>query len=229
MKLWTWSELYTKVENDLALQSEDFVDQTELLGYANEAIDEAEAEILGLYEDYFLTRATITLVQGTEAYALPATIWGQKIRRVIYNNGTELYTVPRLRDWRKFENYADVNQYGQSTDYAYLITSETAGAQSKLVLVPPARENGAYITIWFIRNANELAADADVLDIPEAANFIMQYMKMRCYEKEGHPMTAKAQQDLEHQRQLMLSTLTTMVPDTENEIELDLSAYEEMN
>ena len=54
-------------------------------------------------------------------------------------------------------------------------------------------------------------------------------MKVRVYEKEGHPNLPKAVQDLEQQRQQMVSTLASMVPDGSNEIEMDTSAYEEMN
>ena len=56
MKYWAWSEIRSKIEQECDLEDEDFVRRDELLAYCNEAIDEAEAEIHSLYEDYFLKR-----------------------------------------------------------------------------------------------------------------------------------------------------------------------------
>ena len=79
MKYWTWAELKDKVQRDLDLEGEVFINETELLGYANEAIDEVERQVHTLYEDYFLTKAVISLVDGTEEYALPTDIYAFKI------------------------------------------------------------------------------------------------------------------------------------------------------
>lgn len=228
MKLWTYEELRTKVERDLATEEELFIQPEELLGYFNEAIDQAEQEVLSLYEDYFLSRSTLAIVQGAEEYSLPSDMYAHKIRRVIFNNNTDLYAVDRLRDWKKFEQYADENRYQTQYPYRYFLYNPSAG-QAKFLLVPPSRDTGSFITIWYIRNANVLTVDADILDIPEAANFIMQYVKQRIYEKEGSFNQEKSTMDLERERDLLRSTLSTMVPDANNEIEMDSSHYEEMS
>lgn len=228
MRSWTYLELATKVEQDLATEEELFIQPEELMGYFNEAVDEAEQEVLGLYEDYFLNKATLALVSGTEEYDLPADIYAEKIRRILYNNGGQIYTVHRIRDWKKFEEYTDTRTYGTSEDYRYFLYNPSAG-QYKLLLVPPARETGSYCTIWYLRNAAVFTASSDTLDIPEAANFVMQFVKNRIYEKEGSFNTEKSEKDLERQRELLKSTLANMVPDAANEIEPDMSAYEEMN
>lgn len=227
-KFYTWSEIKTKIEQDLDLEDEDFVRPAELLSYTNEAIDEAEAEIHGLYEDYFMSRSTIGLVSGTDQYSLPDDIYAHKIRRLVYDNGGRVYTVERIKDWHKFEEYSIQKNYGTGEIYRYFILNSTPG-EPKILLVPRATETGDVIQIWYIRNANRLEDDTDVCDIPEFINFIFQYVKVRVYEKEGHPNLPKAMQDLEQQRQQMVSTLAAMVPDAGNEIEADLSAYEEMS
>jgi len=224
----TWAQIRSKVEKDLDIEDEVFVTESELLSYANEAIDEAEAEIHGLYEDYFLSRATITLVQGTSSYDLPSTIYAHKIRRVIYTNGSTIFTIKRLKDWHKFEEMAVINNSSSGSDYNYILTNMTAG-DPQFELIPAARENGAYVTIWFVRNANRLTVDADVCDIPEFINFIYQYMKVRVYEKEQNQNLAFAVQALQAQRELMKVTLAGMIPDADNEIEMDLSSYEEQS
>lgn len=226
---WTWQMIQDKVENDLDLQSEIFISQTELLAYANEGIREAEAEIHSIYEDYFLSREALTLVNGQEEYDIPTAMYAHKIRRMVYKNGSKVYTVDRIRDWKKFEEYALENINKSSTTYNFFLVNTTPGSP-KILLSPPAKEDGAFITIWYLREANRLVSLTDICDIPEFVNFVIQYMKVRCYEKEvGHPALPKAMADLEQQRQQMVSTLASMVPDAENNIEADLSMYWEMS
>lgn len=224
----TYLQLKTKVQNDLDLEDELFVSETEMLGYANEAVREAAAEIGDIYEDYFLKRATLTLVNGQEEYDLPADIYANKIRRIIYANGGTTYSVNRIRDWKKFEEYALANVTKSATVYNYFVTNASAGG-IKLLLVPPAKEDGAFVTIWYLRECNVLAVDTDVCDIPEFSSFILQYMKVRCYEKEMHPNLSMAIAALEQQRAQMVATLTAMIPDADNEIEPDLSLYYDMS
>lgn len=229
MKIWQYSELSTKVEQDLAIQEELFVSASELLGYFNEALDRAEQMILTLYEDYFLNRMTLSLISGVEEYSLPSDIYAEKIRRIIFNSGSDMYTIERIRDWKKFEYYADVNRYASSARYRYMLYNPTAG-QYKMLLVPVSRDTGAVATIWYLRTVNRFSgATTDPLDMPEAANFIMQYVKTRCMEKEGHFALDKAVSDLATEKELLESTLANMVPDANNEIEMDTTVYWEMN
>ena len=113
------------------------------------------------------------------------------------------------------------------TLYKYFLVNETPG-QPEILLVPKMREAGT-MTIWYLRNANRLAVDADVCDIPEFINFIFAHMKVKIYEKEGHPGLTGAMQKLEMERDRMNAVLSQMVPDADNEVEMDLRTYEEMN
>lgn len=227
-KYWTWAQIKAKIRRDLDLESETFVRPEELLDYANEAIDEAEAEIHTIYEDYFLARQTLSIVNGQEEYDLPADIYAHKIRRIMYNNTSSVYTVDRLQDWKKFEAQNIARNFSTSDLYQYYFVNEIAGSP-KILLVPQGREDGPYLEVWYLRQANRLELDEDICDIPEFYNFIFQYMKVRIYEKEGHPNIDKAVMDLEKQRSLMNATLAQIAPDAQNEIEMDASFYEEMN
>jgi hypothetical protein len=226
MRFWTWAEIKTKVQNDLDLAEELFITADELLAYGNEAVDEAEAEIHTIYEDYFLTKSTLTMVSGEGEIALPSNIYAHKIRGLIYRNGNTWYPVKRIRDWKKFEEYTSDVVNSSTADYKYLLLNTTAGSP-KVLLSPVARESGAYLTMWHLRNANRFTTNSDVCDIPEFVSFVIQYIKVRCYEKELHPNTDKAVAILQQQRELMKETLSTMVPDADNTIEMDLSSYEE--
>lgn len=226
---WTWLEIKTKVERDLDLEDETFIPVSELLGYANEAIDEVERQILTLCEDYFLTRGTITLVSGTEEYALPADIYASKIRQIVYRNGAQVWKVNRVRDWSKFVAYEVDKSFASGTqNYGFFVINAVAGAP-RILLTPTPTEAGAYLQIWYLRNANELTVDASVCDIPEAVHYVMAYMRMKCMEKEMHPNLQKAIMDVEKQKEDTMKTLAEKVPDNDNTIEADLSFYNEMN
>jgi hypothetical protein len=70
--------------------------------------------------------------------------------------------------------------------------------------------------------------DTSICDIPEFTSFVIQWMKMRCYEKEGDPRFEGAAGLVQQQRKQMIDTLTNMVPDGDNEVEMDTSFYEDM-
>jgi len=229
MRYWQWSEIKAKVLRDLDLEGETFINEAELLGYANEAIDEVERQILTLCEDYFLARDQITLVQGQEEYDIPDNIYGMKIRQIIYRSGTQVWKLKRLRNWHKIAIYETEKTIMNGTQqYGFFILNSVEGEKPKLLLTPTPTEAGAYLYIWYIRNANELTQDTDKCDIPEAINYVMSYMKMKCLEKELHPNLPKAIQDVEQQKADTLKTLSDMYADNEETIEPDYRLYSEM-
>lgn len=230
MRDWTYTELKTKVENDLDLTNEVSLTAAEWLGYFNEAIDEAEAEIhkLGLEDEYFLDSATLSLVTNTSAYAMPTNIYANKIRGVVYASGYNIYPVTRLRGQNKFSAIAEINYEASGTaPYQYFFSNPAASGR-RINLIPPARETSSTVlTIWFIRNATRMTTGADVLDIPEFANFVMSFVKVKLLQKEGDSRVEIEAMNLAGQRKLMIDTLTEMVPDEDNEIPADTSHYEE--
>ena len=229
MRYWTWSEIRTKIEQECDLEDEDFVRREELLGYANEAIDEAEAEIHSLYEDYFLKKQDVAIVALDESIDLPSDIYAHKIRRLIFKQagGATAYTVNKIKDWKKFEEKAVADIQSTTDLYQYILMNETPGFP-KITLVPKSREAGTLV-IWYLRNANRLVNDTDICDIPEFINFIFSHMKVKVYGKEGHPGYQAALERLETERARMLGVLQQMVPDADNELEMDTSYYSDMN
>lgn len=225
MRAWTYSEIKDKVQKDLDLQDEGFIQTPELMEYCNEAIDEAEAEIHKLHEDYFLTSTSFTWVAGTADYAMPTDIYSNKIRAIIYKSGTDIYEIKRVRGEKKFLDITDTNNFGTNDEYRYFIKNASASAGVKVSFVPAPRDSGSLATVWYIRNANRITQNSDTLDIPEFANFVIQFMKVRCYEKEMHPNLQVAIQILQQQRKMMVDTLTEMVVDDDTEVPMDLSHY----
>jgi hypothetical protein len=225
MRLWTYTELKTKLQNDLDLEDEIFITPEELLGYFNEAIDIAEALIHTLYEDYYFTVANIALTSGVADYSLPADIYAFKIRVINYANGTDKYEIKRWRKPLSLLNFVESDE-----DYKYLPINGTANGY-QIKLLPASRETSSTnVTIWYIRNAAELVNDTDICDLPELAiNFVLQFVKQRCYEKEGHPNTLKAIDDTDKLRIAMTETLHNMVDDEDTEIRKDLSFYRDFD
>lgn len=225
----TWATVRAAVLRETDCEDEDFVTATELMDYCNEAIDECEKLIHNLSEDYFLTRSTITLVNGTEEYSLPSDIYAHKIRSIMYRNGSTVYEIKRIRDWRKFEAYESDKASGGGGNpiYAYFLLHTTAGTP-KILLSPTPTEAGAYPKIWYIRNANKITSTADTIDIPECLNYIKHYIKCKILFKERSPVFEFAKAELQEVRQAMIDTLAIKVPDNDNKIEMDTSYYNEM-
>jgi hypothetical protein len=176
-----------------------------------------------------LARGQITLVPGEEEYNIPNNIYGMKIRQIIYRSGTQVWKLKRLRNWHKIAIYETEKTINNGTQqYGFFILNSAEGEKPKLLLTPTPTEAGSYLYIWYIRNANELTDNASKCDIPEAVNYVMSYMKMKCLEKELHPNLPKAIQDVEQQKADTLKTLSDMYADNEDTIEPDYRLYAEM-
>jgi len=233
---WTANQIIQRVKDELDLQEETFIDDPELLTYCNAAIDRAEQQVIGIHVDYFLTYALLTLVNGTREYPLPENIYAHKIRRIIYENGSRIYTINRLRDWKKFENMAIEDVNGSSLTYEYFLVNRAAGFP-KINMVPRPRETGEFVTVWYCRQANRFNTaninDADnVLDIPEAFNYVVEFVKMKCDIKEkrsqGQIQTGQYP-EVALEMSEFLGVIQESVPDADNAIEADYSSYEEMS
>lgn len=244
MRLPTYGEIETKVRADYDLQDTDnFVGQDEMATYANDGIQTAEAMIIATCEDYFLTPATLTLVNGSSDITLPTDIYAQKIREIVYKNGDRIYPLTRLKDPKMFYQKAVIDRQAVSLDeYSWFLKSATAGVQDKLVLTPAAQESGAFLEMWYIRNANRVplqaapesstraAQLATVIDIPEWRIYIEQFMKKRCAEKtKDAARLMSAEKDLAAAAEMLVADLKDRAKDNENEVPPDISHYVESN
>ncbi len=245
MRLPSYGEIEYQVRLDLDLQDTDnYVGQDEMAGYGNAGITSAEALIIQTCEDYLLTSATLTLVQDASSIDLPNDIYGQKIREIVYKNGDRIYPLVELKDPQMFYRKAVIDRQAVSLDeYQYFLQSATAGSQDKLMITPAALESGAYLEMWYIRNAKRVPLQsalaegatratqiAAVIDIPEWRAYVEQFMKVRCWEKRKNAlMLANAKKDLEIISDLMVTDLKTRKQNNQNEVPMDVSHYMEHN
>lgn len=236
MKLWTYQEVRDKILVDLDLQNESFIQPDELVGYGNEAIEEAEYEIhnLGVEDEYFLNSTQLALAQGTSAYNLPDNIYANKIRGLVYVNGAEIYGVNRIRRMNKFVIKAFVDSADR---YRYDLENASADIGAQIVLYPPSRDTGSLITLSYIRKAERIPLISEgslsvtlgsVVDIPEFISFIFKHMKKRCLDKEPGPRLQDAIQEREQARSQMINALTNQVPDDDDRLQADYTHYEDM-
>lgn len=229
----TYLELRGKLQRDMDIEGEEFVQTAELLAYFNDAIRECEAHIhkLGIDDVYFKSSDTPTLVVGTSAYAMPSNIYLNKILECVYINNTDIYEVKRLKGRDKHVKKAIINRDpGSNPRYIYDIYHDTAAAGVKWELIPPSQEASTNIKRWYIRKAQTMTVDASICDLPEICyTFIYAFVAWRVWGKEGDQRATDAKGTLDEQRALLLETLSEMTPDEENLVEGDSSSYDEMS
>lgn len=140
MKVWTYLEMATKVLTDLDLMDETFIQSPELVGYFNEAIDEAEAEIITLPRcDYLKKYDYLRTITGKAQYPYPYDCYATKVRRLIYTNGSIIYPITLFKPRFEFEDVAFTDQYGQSDDYRWVPINSAPG-QMRIEIHPVSRE-----------------------------------------------------------------------------------------
>lgn len=206
------------------MELETFVTSDELLGYANKAIDECEQYIINNNQDLLLAITDFTLVSGQAAYDFPSDIYGQKLRKLYYINGDTNYTIKKAVGDQHLE--LTTGDY-----YKYRIINKAVEGY-KLYLYPIPDES---LTITngfeYIRNAERLEDEDSVLDLPEAANFIIAYCKNECRKKELNDSSLADSNELVQARNNFIASIMPQTADEDSEDipEIDLSIYEEMS
>lgn len=239
MQYTTFGDFKTKVEAELDLEPEEFVQPAEFVGYVNDGVSIAEAEIhkLGIEDEYFLTKSRKSIASGTEDIVLPTNLYASKIRKVIYKNGATLYEIKRSRSLNMFidRELTNLVQQGGNTIYEYIIRNDSGAAPPVMELSPiPAETVVNGIIIYHIRKANVWSFSLDPdgagsIDLPEIAlQYLQTYVRWRCLSKEGHPSIPEAKVEMDDAKKLMVETLTNMVPDGESKIDQDTDIYDEM-
>ena len=217
----TLSELRTLVLEPVDMQEEDFVSDAEVNRYINQGIKQAEAEIHSIYQDYFLDWTTVDLVSGTSEYDLPSDIYATKVRKLLWDSTEKQYEIKRIRDLTDILDIENEDSY-----YSYLIRNNASSGVKIKFFPTPLVDSTGDITIYYLRDAAQLSADSDELDIPEFDKFVVLYARYECLKKElGNPLLIATKEELESERQLMLSTLGNRIADKDNELLIDNSFY----
>lgn len=226
-------QVTTKIERDLDLEEEEFIQPDELTEYINDAITIIEAQIntLGLKDQYLKTRTTLSLVSGTADYAIPSNLYEDKIKEIVYSNGATIYGVKPMTGPSSAEEIEHLNRFSTTEYYRYRIRNDSSAAKY-LQLIPASRETASnVIIIEYFRDLSRVSADADLVEVPDIAlQYLYQYVKTMVYEKESHANYESSLAKLEKVEALMISTLQgQLADDSDNFINLDKSIYEEIS
>lgn len=221
----TYGELKADLQKELDLEDETFITPDELLNYFNEAITVVSSEIHTIYEDYFLAQTlSISITSGTSRYDLPDDIFAQKIRSLVYDDGaSKKYEIKRIKQIKEIPFVANTDLY------RYIIVNDaTDGVQ--IELHPTPAETNSNVKMMYLRGATRFTGDdADICDIPEFTNVVVQYAKWKCLCKEGHPDANNAAAILDGLRKQMVETLMARVPDEDNEVIKDTTFYDDFD
>jgi len=224
-------QVVTKIQRDLDLEEEEFIQTDEMTELINDAITIIEAHMitLGQRDRYFYKRTTLSLVTGTSDYALPTDLYEDKVKEIVYSNGATIYRVHLLDHDTAEEEIERLNRFSTTEYYKYRIRSDSSSAKY-LQIIPASRETVAgAIIIGYFRDLARVSADADLVEVPDIALlYLYQYIRVKVYEKESHANYQTAVAELDKVEELMISTLQGQVADSDNtRIELDKSAYGE--
>jgi hypothetical protein len=142
-KFWTFGQMLDKVQDDTDISDTDpdeqFVTFNGFIGFFNEAIDEGEAEVMGLDEDYFLSKDSLIMIEGVSEYEMPENIFADKLRGIIFDDESERYQIRKMRRKELFLNiHRAADTANGDAAYQHYIRNDIPG-QRKFVLTPPAR------------------------------------------------------------------------------------------
>jgi hypothetical protein len=142
----TFGDLRIFVRRKLDLQEEIFITPEELVEYIEEALKECEAEIhkLQIQDQYFTSQAPIELQAGLADYALPSNIYANKILRIVYTNGSDVYTVRRSKRSTTFEDRELLRQNNESStaySWEYALYNNDVRTGTRMRIYPTPQES----------------------------------------------------------------------------------------
>lgn len=221
----TRTQLRTRIRTEMDLLDEPGVSDAEINYALQEAMSAVGSIVRGLYEDYFLKRGTLDLVSGSSDVTYPTDIFANKIRALVYRNGSLVTRIKRLKDveqYLKAETTAAFQTWAPST--AQFIPMDTA-----LKLIPTPTETATGVLVcWYIRDLVGMTSDSDSCDIPEWEHVVVAYAKdVIAQNKPGIGDPNQTSAKLAGMIKLMEADLSNRSPDDDDFIAKDTSIYEE--
>jgi hypothetical protein len=216
MRTWTLQEFKDKIELEHDLQEESFISDAEMINYINEGIDWAEASVIGLYEDYYLTR-TEWLPLESEV-SLPTDIYANKLRKVeVATDASGISATTITRNANLDNNRTGYSVFHRSGEAPVLAFENLHGQMT-------------HYRLTYTRNANRVVNGADIIDLPEVANYsAMQFVKFRCLQKEKDPMSFQSSQEVGGMKVEMENALANFVNDGSDQLQADMSFYNDFD
>ncbi len=214
---WTLDRLTTKIQDDLELHEENFVTPDDIHEYINDAIDDAEETIIDLFSDFFLTFADLVVVAGQQVIPLPDNMYEARIRGVYYNQSGFSAINPNLQSYklRKIP-LEEVMNVQQNDDFRYRLFNPSAETQALYFYPPVTVDSTDQYRVWYIRQAQRLFEDLDVLEKGLRPQYILAHAKMNILDKMGDPAVIEAKAKFDVQELKLTSSLSRLTDDDED-------------
>ncbi len=221
----TRAQIRTRIRTEMDLLDEPGVSDAEINYAIQEAMSVVGSRIRALYEDYFLKRGTLDLVSGSADVSYPTDCFANKVRALIYKNGSTVCRIPRLKDTEQYLRAELATSFTiWSPQTAKFVPQDTA-----FRLVPTPTESGTGVLVcWYIRDLDAMDGDSDSCDIPEWEHVVVAYAKdVIAQNKPGILDSTKTSEKLDGMMELMEADLSNRSPDDDDFVPSDTSTYEE--
>jgi hypothetical protein len=228
MSYLTWGEIRNEVQKEYGIEGDPDYDEQELINMANRAINRVESRVIQLQQDYFLTVAEIDVTENVLEYDLPDDIYGQKIRRIFWDqegfNKKRLYRATNIDD---MEEMRDFSSYDYRKKLRYMILNSSTGGKKITLSYSDA---DAKLKIYYTRDAARFTingGDSQVCDIPEFADAVIAYMGYLVEKKDKSPTLNATKQDYIDIMEELTSSLGQAVNDEDFMIEPDTEIFDD--
>jgi len=134
----TYASIKQRAQERIDIQEETFISPNELLRYCQDAIDFCENKIhtFQVADRYFETVAPLALVSGVMDYQLPSNIYANKITKIMYERGTDIYEIRRLTNKDRYGDMALYTQYSHSDLLKYMIFNNSHSVKPVMRVFP---------------------------------------------------------------------------------------------
>lgn len=151
--------------------SSSFFADTVLLNYLNREQSVVQNHLIQSFENYFVTEANISLVNGTDEYALNSSVI--KILRVEWiandiNNPTEIIPI----SFNDKEMYTGLNI---DTTAASDVSAYTIKGNNMVLRPRPQRTTASAVRYYYVKKLADLTTASDVSEIPEQWHELMAW------------------------------------------------------
>lgn len=224
-----WSDLKAIIQREYDIEDENFITPQELMNFVNEAIDEAESEILNLNQGKYLeTLAEIDLVKDQSTYTLPSGIFATKVIKLLYKDESsgQGYEIEPVKDL--LDTISDRTGCGYKFRIDYIASGANKGYCIKLYPTPDQNLVGG-LKLYYQRNASKIVDDDSEFDLPEAIGFIQQFVIDKCANKERMTPDAPESAALKRKRIQLIETLERQLPGDNNTYPVNLEFFEDHN
>lgn len=216
---WTLDRLTTKIQRDLELHAEIYVQPDDIKSFINDAIDDAEELIINSFSDYFLTFQDYTVATGDSYLEFPDDIYEMRTRGLYYDKQEFAQgSGASSGDWYKVKKMMleQIAEVGSNDFYQYRNVNSQANGP-RIYIYPSIREDSTgRFRLWYIREAARLNESLDVLERGLRPQYIISHAKVSVLQKEGSDMLPLEISRLEAQTKKMLDSLSRVSDDNED-------------